>query len=65
MATNLSEALTVREWGAEKFHRRVLELEAQGYAAQLSTYDVKPEMNPETGEVIHLHIIEMWKLTIH
>jgi hypothetical protein len=61
MESNLSEAIVVREWSAEAFHRRVLELEAEGYSAQRDTYTINPEMNPDTGEVIHLHAIEMWK----
>lgn len=56
MTTNVT---IVREWDADTFHRRVLELEASGYVAQLETYSVTPEMNPETGEIIHLHSIEM------
>lgn len=61
MESNLSEAIVVREWNAETFHRRVLELEALGYSAQRETYTINPEMNPDTGEVIHLHVIEMWR----
>jgi hypothetical protein len=56
---SLSEAVLVREWGAEAFHHRVLEFEARGYIARRETYRITPEMNPETGEVIHLHTIEM------
>lgn len=56
-----SETIMVREWDAEVFHRRVVELEASGYAARLDSYQVLPEMNPETGEVIHLRIVEMHK----
>ena len=55
----MSEALYVREWGAEAFHRRVLELENRGYVARRETYRITPEMNPETGEIVHLHTIEM------
>jgi len=51
----------VREWDADTFHRRVLELEAQGYVSRLETYDVTPEMNPSTGEITHLHTIELRK----
>lgn len=59
----MSESLTiiVREWDADVFHRRVLELEAEGYEARLDSYQVLPEMNPETGEVIHLRSVEMYK----
>lgn len=56
-----SETIMVCEWDAEMFHRRVVELEASGYAARLDSYQVLPEMNPETGEVIHLRIVEMHK----
>lgn len=58
----MSEAVLVREWGAEAFHHRVLEFETRGYIARLETYRITPEMNPETGEIIHLHTIEMFSL---
>lgn len=54
-----SEIIIVREWDADLFQRRVLELEANGYSARLESYQVLPEMNPETGEVIHLRSIEL------
>lgn len=53
------DALVVREWGAETFHHRVLELETKGYVARRETYRITAEMHPETGEIIHLHTIEM------
>ena len=56
----MSEAVLVREWGAEAFHHRVLEFETRGYIARRETYRITPEMNPETGEIIHLHMIEMF-----
>jgi hypothetical protein len=55
----MSDAIIVREWNADEFHRRVLEYEKQGYIARRDTYRVTPEMNPETGEIIHLCVIEM------
>jgi hypothetical protein len=57
----MSDVQIVRDWSADVFHRRVLELEGQGYVACRETYRVIPEMNPETGEVIHLHSIELVK----
>ncbi len=57
----MSDAVIVREWDAEAFHRRVLELESQGYIARRETYTITPEMNPETGAIIHLHAIELYK----
>jgi len=56
----MSQALLVREWNAEAFHRRVLQLESEGYVARRETYRITPEMNPETGEIIHLYTIEMF-----
>jgi hypothetical protein len=52
--------VVVREWNADRFHQRVLELQAFGYLARRETYEVTPEMNPETGIIIHLYSIEMW-----
>jgi hypothetical protein len=57
----MSDTILVREWDADLFHRRVLDLEAEGYAARLESYKVVPEMNPETGEIIHLHTVELLK----
>ncbi len=53
------KVIIVREWDADSFHRRVLELEAQGYVARRDTYKIIPEMHPETGTIIHLHTIEL------
>ena len=59
--TESTDALLVREWDSDEFHRRVAELEAQGYAFEESSYKVIAEMNPESGEISHLHCIEMRK----
>jgi hypothetical protein len=58
-AAAMQDVIVVREWDANSFHRRVLELEAQGYEARRDTYRISPEMNPETGNIVHLHTIEM------
>ncbi len=50
----------VREWDNDLFHRRVREYEARGYAARRETYTIMADMNPETGEVVHLYVIEMF-----
>jgi len=60
----MNDLILVQEWDAEAFHRRVLELEAQGYVARRETYRIIPEMNPETGQVIHLHCIELCKTDV-
>ncbi len=57
----MSEVVIVREWDADVFHRRVLELEAQGYVARRETYRITAEMDPETGKIIHLHSMELSK----
>ena len=58
----MSKVLLVREWDSDTFHRRVAELEAQGYEARRDTYRILAETNPETGLIAHLHSIEMRKL---
>ena len=58
-AKEMDQAVLVREWGADAFHKRVLELEGRGYIARRETYCITPEMHPGTGEIIHLHTIEM------
>ena len=55
----MSDPIVVREWNSVTFHERVLEFESRGYVARLESYNIKAEMNPETGEIIHLHTIEM------
>jgi len=53
-------AIIVSEWDADAFHRRVSDLELQGYVARRETYRVTPEMNPETGRIVHLHTVELY-----
>ena len=60
----MSDVIVIREWDADSFHRRVLELEAKGYVARRETYRITPEMSPETGEIVHLHAIEMLRPVI-
>ena len=55
----MSTVVMIREWDCDTFHLRVLEFETQGYVAQRDSYTITPEMNPETGEIIHLYSIEM------
>jgi hypothetical protein len=57
-----SEMISVREWDPDVFQRRVLELEAAGYTTCLDSYQVSAEMDPETGEVIHLRSVELCKM---
>jgi hypothetical protein len=58
-----SSAIVVSEWDADTFHRRLLDLELQGYVARRETYRVTPEMNPETGQIVHLHTVELYQAT--
>jgi hypothetical protein len=53
-------AIVVSEWDADAFHRRVSDLELQGYVVRRETYRVTPEMNPETGRIVHLHTVELY-----
>jgi len=55
----MQDLIVVREWDADSFHRRVLELESQGYEARRDTYRISPEMDPESGNIVHLYTIEM------
>lgn len=54
------EPVLIREWDNETFHRKVLELKANGYEARRETYQVIAEQNPDTGFVVHLYSIEMY-----
>lgn len=55
----MNSAMTVRAWSVDEFHRRVAELEQQGWQTRPETYRITPEMNPETGQVMHLYSIEL------
>lgn len=57
----MGDVILVREWDSESFHRRVAELEQQGYMAQRDTYRITPEMHPETGIITHMHTIDLLK----
>jgi len=57
--TSTKEPILVQEWDSDRFHHRVLELEGMGYTARLETYRITPEVEPDTGRVIHLHSIEL------
>lgn len=60
-ALQMADTLIVREWDSDAFHRRVLELESEGYTAIQSTYRILAEADPDTGQIIHLHTIELRK----
>ena len=55
------EVKIVRDWDADTFHQRVLDLESQGYISRRETHRITPDTNPETGEVLHLNSIELVK----
>ena len=57
----MRRAITVAEWDNDKFHQRVLQLEAEGFITRLETYSITAEMDPDTGEIFHLCAIEMYK----
>jgi hypothetical protein len=55
----MQDTVVVRDWDVNSFHKQVLELEAQGYCSRRETYQITPEMNPETGVIVHLYTIEL------
>ncbi len=61
MTVAKTDSILVREWDADVFHKRVLELEHDGYVTRLESYRITAEMNPENGIVSHVHTIEMYK----
>ncbi|HVZ17018.1 MAG TPA: hypothetical protein VG897_07870 [Terriglobales bacterium] len=57
----MSQVTMVREWDADDFHAKVLELEQKGWTTRHESYKITAEMNPETGIVSHVHSIELVK----
>ncbi len=57
----MSQVTMVREWDADQFHAKVLELESKGWETRKESYKITPEMNPETGFVSHVHSVELVK----
>ena len=57
----MSEVVQVREWDVDAFHKKVLQLEAEGFVSRLESYRIVPDMNPDTGVVVHLYTMEMYR----
>ena len=57
----MSEVVQVREWEADAFHKKVLQLESEGFVSRRDTYRIVADMNPETGIVVHLHSMELYR----
>ena len=57
----MPNVMTVREWDVDAFHKRVLELESQGYVSRRETYRIIADMNPDTGAIVHLHTMELYQ----
>ena len=57
----MSQVVQVREWGVDAFHKKVLQLESEGYVSRLDSYRIVPDVNPDTGIVLHLHTMEMYR----
>ena len=57
----MSEVIQVREWDADAFHKKVLQLESEGFVSRLESYRIVADVNPDTGIVTHLHTMEMYK----
>ena len=58
---SMNDAVIVSEWNSDRFHRLVLEMENKGYVCRQETYRITPEVNPVTGEIIHLHSVELYR----
>ena len=59
LAFPVDKTVLIREWDSDRFHQRVLDLEADGYQARRDTYRIIAEMSPETGRITHLYTMEM------
>lgn len=57
----MSGATVIEEWDSDAFHRRVMEMQAEGYVTRDESYRITPVMNPETGHITHVYKIEMYK----
>ena len=57
----MTDVVLVHEGDSDAFHRRVMQLESEGYIARRESYRITPEMNPENGAIVHLQTIEMYK----
>jgi hypothetical protein len=55
----MTDVVILREWDADTFHRRILEMEEAGYEALRESYRITAEMDPNTGSITHLHTIEL------
>ena len=55
----MENTVLVREWDSDAFHRRVMALESAGFTSRQESYHIVADMNPETGEIVHLYSIEM------
>ncbi len=55
----MENVIIVREWDADLFNARVLELEHRGFIARRDSYRILAEMDPEDGHILHLHSIEL------
>lgn len=57
----MDSVVIIQDWDSDSFHRKLLEMERQGYAARRETYNIQAEIDPETGRIAHLHMIEVYK----
>ena len=56
----MSDPILIQDCDNDRFHQRVLELEARGYIARRETYSVVADQHPDTGYIVHLYSIEMY-----
>ena len=55
----MEDTVLVREWDSDALHHRVMELQSEGYTSRQESYHIIADVNPETGEIVHLYTIEM------
>ncbi len=59
MAKVEADRIVVRDWDCIRFYGRVRQKEAEGYTPRLESYTVMPDIDPRTGELASVFVIEM------
>lgn len=51
--------VVVRDWDIERFYGRVRRMEAQGFTPRPESYAVMADIDPETGDLACLFVMQM------
>lgn len=54
-----ADKIYVRDWDCIRFYGRVRAKEAEGYIPRMESYTVMPDINPHSGELANVYVIEM------